>query len=238
MAENRSVFQFKSFALAHGNPGLKISTEACVLGALAARYAQGNCLDLGTGCGLLAAMMAQANPNSSILALDIQEEVAQLAQSNLDALPFPHRIQVQCQSVQTLNADTAFDFIVCNPPFFKDHLPAQDPSKQLALHDEALPLEALAQALHRLLHAQGQALVLYPPKPMSALCQSLEILGLPLQSRCQLRHQAGAPVLRELALFSRQASPSLPKELCIRTPQGDYHPEFQELLSPYYLIFP
>lgn len=54
MAENRSTFEFKQFSLDHGNPGLKISTEACLFGAWASLHARGLCLDIGTGCGLLA----------------------------------------------------------------------------------------------------------------------------------------------------------------------------------------
>ena len=64
MAENRSIFQFKQFALAHGNPGLKITTEACLFGAWSGKFPQQNTLDIGTGCGLLMAMLAQAYPSA------------------------------------------------------------------------------------------------------------------------------------------------------------------------------
>ena len=74
MGGSRSVFTFKQFSLAHGNPGLKISTEACILGAWAHSFAHGKILDIGTGCGLLACMLAQSNPNANIDAIEIHQE--------------------------------------------------------------------------------------------------------------------------------------------------------------------
>jgi tRNA1Val (adenine37-N6)-methyltransferase len=88
MAESRSIFQFKQFQLAHGSPGLKITTEACLFGAWAQQFASRKVLDIGTGCGLLASMIAQENPSCTITGLEIQADVGVLARENVLNLPY------------------------------------------------------------------------------------------------------------------------------------------------------
>ena len=118
MGGNRSVFTFKQFSLAHGNPGLKISTEACILGAWAHKFAKGKILDIGTGCGLMACMLAQGNPEVSIDVIEIHQQVATLALENIKNSPFKNQIQVMNGDIRSLTTNNRYDFIISNPPFF------------------------------------------------------------------------------------------------------------------------
>ena len=111
MGGNRSVFTFKQFSLAHGNPGLKISTEACILGAWAHSFAHGKILDIGTGCGLIACMLAQGNTEVSIDAIEIHQEVASQAWENIKNSPFNNQIQVINSDIRSLSKKKQYDFI-------------------------------------------------------------------------------------------------------------------------------
>jgi tRNA1Val (adenine37-N6)-methyltransferase len=162
MAENRSIFEFKQFSLSHGNPGLKISTEACLFGAWASLKAHGNCLDIGTGCGLLASMLAQANPSCNVKALEIHPGVANVAAKNFNNSPFKERLQAIEANVLTFNSVEKFDFICTNPPFFTNHLAASDEAKHMAIHADHLSPADLAASLDRLLSKEGEFAVLYP----------------------------------------------------------------------------
>jgi tRNA1Val (adenine37-N6)-methyltransferase len=238
MAESRSTFEFKQFSLHHGNPGLKISTEACLFGAWASLRAQGKCLDIGTGCGLLASMIAQAQPSSTVIALEIHPEVAKVASENFNRGPFKERLQVILTDVSNYNPEEKFDFICSNPPFFTNHLAASDEAKHMAIHADHLSPVDLAASIDRLLTKQGEFTVLYPADVLALFEQSLQTNGLFIHEKVTIHSNPSSPALRAMASGSREKSPIQHKRINIKTDQGDYSPEFIELLRPYYIIFP
>jgi tRNA1Val (adenine37-N6)-methyltransferase len=238
MAESRSTFEFKQFSLNHGNPGLKISTEACLFGAWTSLKAQGKCLDIGTGCGLLASMIAQAQPSSTVIALEIHREVAKVASENFNSGPFKARLQAIEANVLTFNSNEKFDFICSNPPFFTNHLAASDEAKHMAIHADHLSPGDLADSIDRLLSDEGEFAVLYPADVLALFEQSLQTNGLYIHEKVTIHSNPSSPVLRVMACGSREKSPVKHERINIKTDQGDYSPEFIELLRPYYIIFP
>jgi tRNA1Val (adenine37-N6)-methyltransferase len=238
MAENRSTFEFKQFSLDHGNPGLKISTEACLFGAWASLHARGLCLDIGTGCGLLASMMAQANTECSVKALEIHPEVAILASENFEQGPFKDRLQVIQSDISAYHSEVKFDFICSNPPFFTNHLPATDPARHMAIHADHLSQADLANSIDRLLAADGEFAVLYPADVLALFEQFVENLGLYINEKVNVLSKPDSSVLRVMARGSRKEKLIEERSLPIKNEQGDYSPEFIELLRPYYIIFP
>lgn len=233
MAESRSIFQFKQFQLAHGNPGLKITTEACLFGAWAQQFAAGNVLDIGTGCGLLACMIAQENPTCSITGLEIQTDVGVLARENV--LHLPYSIDIQTNSIQRFVGQ--FDFIISNPPFFIDHLANPDASKQIAMHTDNLSPVELAEGISNNLNPSGQFAVLYPPLGMKKFESEANKMGLYIHHFVEVKHQLDRETLRIMALGSRMKGAQKTELLCIKNPDQSYTAEFTKLLKPYYLIF-
>jgi tRNA1Val (adenine37-N6)-methyltransferase len=238
MAESRSIFKFKQFSLYHGNPGLKISTEACLFGAWASQKARGNCLDIGTGCGLLASMLAQANPTCTVKALEIHPEVAKVASENFQNGPFKGRLQAIEANLLTFNTVEKFDFICSNPPFFTNHLASSDEAKHMAIHADHLSPAELAMAINELLQDTGEFAVLYPADVLALFEQSLNANGLFIHEKVAIHSNKSTPVLRVMASGSREKSTIKDGRINIKTEQGDYTPEFIELLRPYYIIFP
>ena len=238
MVESRSTFEFKQFSLHHGNPGLKISTEACLFGAWASLKARGKCLDIGTGCGLLASMLAQANSTCTVNALEIHPEVANVAAENFNNSPFKERLHVIEANVLTFNSEEKFDFICSNPPFFTNHLAASDEAKHMAIHADHLSPADLAASIDRLLSEKGEFAVLYPAAVLGLFEQSLQANGLFLHQKVTIHSNPSSPVLRVMASGSREKSLVKEGRINIKTEQGDYMPEFIELLRPYYIIFP
>jgi tRNA1Val (adenine37-N6)-methyltransferase len=238
MAENRSLFVFKQFELSHGSPGLKISTEACLFGAWTSLQARGLCLDIGTGCGLLATMMAQANPKMQVKALEIHPEVALVAAENFEKSPFKENLELIQGDVLTYTSEVPFDFICSNPPFFTNHLAATDPARHMAIHSDHLSSADLAAAIDRLLAEKGEFAVLYPVDVLALFEQSLQNAGLFINEKVKIHSNPGSPVLRVMACGSRKEKLTEERSLHIKTEQGDYSPEFIELLRPYYIIFP
>ncbi|MFM6913908.1 MAG: tRNA1(Val) (adenine(37)-N6)-methyltransferase [Aquirufa sp.] len=238
MAENRSIFEFKQFSLSHGNPGLKISTEACLFGAWASLKAHGNCLDIGTGCGLLASMLAQANPSCNVKALEIHPGVANVAAKNFNNSPFKERLQEILADVSDYNPDVKFDFICSNPPFFTNHLAASDEAKHMAIHADHLSPAELAASIDRLLTKDGEWAVLYPADVLVLFEQFLQEKGLYINEWQHIHSHPNSPVLRVMASGSRVSNTLKKGHICIKTAEGEYSPAFIELLRPYYIIFP
>lgn len=237
MAENRSIFSFKKFQLAHGDPGLKISTEACLLGAIASNFAKGEILDIGTGSGLLSCMIAQKCPDSNITAIEINTEVAQLAKENFNNFPLSKKLCVVTIDIKDFQPKALFDFIVCNPPFFSNHLANQNKSKHIAIHSDLLAPNDLAHSIQQLLHINGQAMVLYPELNMQIFEKSLNEKQLYINQIIEIQPRPNLPVLRQIALISRAKTDKMITKMMIKNSSNEYSDEFKNLLQPYYLIF-
>ena len=237
MGGNRSVFTFKEFSLAHGNPGLKISTEACILGAWAHKFAKGKILDIGTGCGLMACMLAQGNHEVSIDAIEIHPEVAILALENIQNSPFKNQIQVMNGDIRSLSTEDRYDFIICNPPFFTNHLPATLEDKQLAIHDDELNFADLIIAIKNLLKPVGKFAVIYPKEVMDKFEKEMGENGLFVHQFLYIFPNPKSKLLRVICLGSTNKEKIAIENLYIKDEKNEYTEAFKLLLNPYYLIF-
>ena len=237
MGGSRSVFTFKQFSLAHGNPGLKISTEACILGAWAHSFAHGKILDIGTGCGLLACMLAQSNPDANIDAIEIHQEVATLALDNINNSPFNNQIQVINSDIRALSTNNSYDFIISNPPFFSNHLPATLQDKQIAIHDDELNFVDLIASIKKLLKPGGKFAVIYPKEVMDKFENEMGKTGLYVHQFLSIFPNPKSKLLRVICLGSTNKEEIAIENLYIKDEKNEYTEAFKLLLNPYYLIF-
>lgn len=237
MGGSRSVFTFKQFSLAHGNPGLKISTEACILGAWAHSFAHGKILDIGTGCGLIACMLAQSNPEVNIDAIEIHQEVATLALDNINNSPFNNQIQVISSDIRALSTNNSYDFIISNPPFFSNHLPATLQDKQIAIHDDELNFVDLIASIKKLLKPGGKFAVIYPKEVMDKFENEMGKTGLYVHQFLSIFPNPKSKLLRVICLGSTNKEEIAIENLYIKDEKNEYTEAFKLLLNPYYLIF-
>ena len=237
MGGNRSVFTFKEFSLAHGNPGLKISTEACILGAWAHKFAKGKILDIGTGCGLMACMLAQGNPEVSIDAIEIHQQVATLALENIKNSPFKNQIQVINSDIRSISTNNRYDFIISNPPFFSNHLPATLKDKQIAIHDDELNFVDLIISIKNLLKPGGKFAVIYPKEVMDKFEKELGKNGLFVHQFLYIFPSPKSKLLRVICLGSTNKEKIAIENLYIKDEKNEYTEAVKLLLNPYYLIF-
>ena len=242
MAESRSTFHFKGFSLEHGDPGLKIGTEACIFGAYLAKWAHGNMLEIGTGSGVLAAMVAQFHPHETIDTVEIFSEVADLAKKNFENLPFKQKINLINTDIKEFISEEGYDFIFSNPPFFVNHLSNSSKSKQMAMHSDELGPEDLLESIFRLAKPNSEFALIYPPDVMEEVVSRVSKVSIVNKLFCKERIEIipneNGKVLREIALFSNRETKTINQKLVIKNTLNEYTPEFKELLRPYYLIFP
>lgn len=143
---------------------MKVGTDGVLLGSWAHVQKATSILDIGTGTGLIALMLAQRNPQARIQAIDIDTHAACQAQDNINQSPWKGNIQVEAISLQdfTQKYKTKFDHIVSNPPFFTEGLRSEDTSRSTARHTDYLSYKTLLQESCQLLGEQGRISLILP----------------------------------------------------------------------------
>ena len=135
-------FTFRQFHIEQDKCAMKVGTDGVLLGS----WAKGGkrILDIGTGTGLIALMMAQRFPDANIDAIEIDENAVIQATENVLRSPFTKQIVVKHCSLQTYSeTKEKYDSIVCNPPYFVDSLKSNDNNRTVARHTDALPFNDL-----------------------------------------------------------------------------------------------
>lgn len=188
---------------------MKVGTDGVLLGAwVSVRPSDRRILDIGTGTGLIALMMAQRVPGARITGVDV-EDISQ-ARENADASPWGGRVAfVQCP-VQEFAPQGKFDLVVSNPPFFVDSLTCPDAGRTTARHAVRLPFGDLRDAVVRLLSDEGHFAVVLPADEAARFIGICRDVLLPVR-RTDVRTTPRHAAKRVLLEF-------------VRTPSGDVFP--------------
>ena len=239
-------FQFQQFRIEQGACAMKVSTDACLLGAAVDLTDATRLLDIGTGTGLLALMAAQRHPSVAIEAIEIDEAAAAQAAANVAGSPWASRIRVRGLSLAQYaatsatgpGADFRFSHLVCNPPFFRQSLRAPNAARATARHEGggALTFGELAGFAAEFLLPSGSLTVLLPPPEMLQFTSEAAEFGLKMQARLAVRHRPGGRTTRHIARFGRGTGAVVETELVILAAAGaGYSAGFRALLAGFYL---
>ena len=220
---------------------MKVSTDACVLGAAAGIGEAQRILDIGTGTGLLALMAAQRNPEALIEAVELDPAAAAQAADNFAASPWAARLRLHALPLAQFAATrpAPFHHILCNPPFFRLSLRSPNAQRTTARHtaDDTLSFPELARFSADFLTPAGHLTVLLPPPEMRHFEAAAAQVGLWPLERMVLRHRAGSKPLRHITAFSRQNGSLQQQELLVKDEEEQYTAAFRTLLQEFYLAF-
>ncbi len=180
---SNSHFNFKQFSVLQDLCSMKVGTDGVLLGAWTNIDNAIRILDIGTGTGLIALMLAQRS-SANITAIDVEENACKQATINFDLSPWKERLCIAHSKIQDYQTDEKFDLIVSNPPYFTGYYSSDDISRDIARSaDMLLPYEELITAAKRLLKDEGRLSLIFPAD------QQEKIMGIALQngftfSRC------------------------------------------------------
>jgi len=154
-------FRFKQFTVYHDLCAMKVGVDGVLLGAWADCRNIQFALDVGTGSGLIALMLAQRS-QATIHAIDIDENACKQAEINFNNSPFHSHLSIEHVALQDFSSPVRYDLIVSNPPYFAQSLKSPDTNRSLARHDEYLPLDVLIEKSASLLSSQGKVAFILP----------------------------------------------------------------------------
>ena len=183
---------------------MKVGTDGTLLGAWA-NAPQGPCriLDIGTGTGLVALMMAQRYPEAQVVGIDIDEDAAIQAQENVDASPFKERMTIIHGDAVKIADNDAFDSIVCNPPYFVDSLTCPKDQRTLARHTVTLTYEQLMKTAYKLLKNDGIFSIVIPTENNDAIESSAALAGFIISRICMIKTTPNKLPKRQLIEFRK-----------------------------------
>jgi tRNA1Val (adenine37-N6)-methyltransferase len=234
-----SQFQFKQFSLEQDRCAMKIGTDGVLLGAWAPLSHQPfSILDIGTGTGIIALMLAQRSNAEQIDALEIEENAYEQATDNFEASPWNERLFCFHAGLDEFmeEPEDEYDLIVSNPPFYTEDYKTNDDQRDLARFQDALPFEDIIEAADLLLSENGILAVIIPFKEEArflALANEFELYP------TQITRVKGTPktdIKRSLLALSRNTIETpLINELIIEIGRHEYTPEYIALTQEFYL---
>ncbi len=230
-----SWFQFQQFRVNQDRCAMKISTDAVLLGALAKAENPSKILDIGTGTGVIALMLAQRFPEAKVMAIEIDEDAASQSEENFRESQFNERLDLFHGRIQDFPKLEEYDLIVSNPPFFSDHLKSQDPKRKKALHTDDLSFEELIENVAEFLSEIGSFWVILPPRQMKSLEEIAEKSGLFLQNKIKVQDTESKPIHREISEFSFKKSVIKIDRLVLKDENLNYTSSYSVLLSGFLL---
>ncbi len=229
-------FDFKEFSIVQSGAAFKVGTDGCLLGAWTDVSGAERILDIGTGSGVIALMLAQRS-NTAIQAIDIDVSSAEQALRNVRQSPWSKRIDVHHLALQNLKAaDEGFDLMVCNPPFFKASTLSGNVRKDTARHEEQLGLTTLLNCCRKLASESGRLCIVIPSHRLEDILRCAMDTGWHRSRQLNIRPVSGKSINRILLEFQVDVPVKMQEEECLLyDPHPVYSHRILALLRPYYL---
>ena len=230
------MFRFKQFTVCDERSAMKIGTDGVLLGTWADIEGDSRILDVGTGTGLIALMLAQRNASAEIVGVDISHEAIEEARDNFLNSPWAKRLSVTQGDVCSFESNEKFDHIVSNPPYFVDSLHSPDLLRTMARHTSSLKFEDLVTSAVRLLRPGGRLSVILPTE--CAMHFRFAAFGrLWLCRQLNVVTKAGDSPRRTLMEFCLSDKPLMPSvaTLTMRHRDSSYTEEYRQLTEDFYI---
>ncbi|WP_298653979.1 methyltransferase [uncultured Proteiniphilum sp.] len=231
-------FRFKQFTVFHDKCAMKVGTDGVLLGAWTSMENAAEILDVGTGTGLIALMVAQRNLLAKVIAIDVDENAVGQAMENIGNSPFSDRITVEFSAFRQFvqNTSKRFDLIVSNPPYFSDSLLPPDKERAKARHSVSLTLDDLLLSAQGCLKNDGTLSLILPydkSDELKCLCEKHTFYMKRKTIVYPLPGTEPKRLLTELTL--RHTGLTETSSLIIENSRHQYTKDFSDLVSGFYL---
>lgn len=235
-----SIFHFKQFDISHKKASAKVGTDGVLLGAWC--KIPNNCnkiLDIGSGSGIIALMLAQRTSfgNNEITAIEIEKEAFNESNFNFYNSPWHDRLKPINIDFNNFETSELFDLIICNPPFYTTTQHSVRKTRALARNNEYLPFTKLLPRVNEILQNNGLFSLIIPFSEETNIINLAKKIGLHPNKITNVKGNINAPYKRSLICFSKTISSTTKDELIIEKSRNIYTQDYINLIKDFYLNF-
>ncbi|MGG4664395.1 tRNA(1)(Val) (adenine(37)-N(6))-methyltransferase TrmN [Providencia vermicola] len=232
-------FTFKQFFVAHDQCAMKVGTDGVLLGAWAPIGHVQFALDIGSGSGVVALMLAQRQQSAQIDAVELDVQAAQQAQCNFVESPWAKRLHIINQDIihYSQHSLTQYDLIVSNPPYFEPAVACRDEQRDQARYTGALTHDVLLECAQRCLTENGLFCLVLPYEVGEKVQAMAESRGWFTALRVNVSDKPTTPFHRMLLGLRLVNSHSQVSNLALKTQSGEYTEDFRALIQSFYLKY-
>ena len=218
---------------------MKVGTDGVLLGAWVDISGTQQILDIGTGTGLIALMLAQRCQQALIDAVDINEDACIQARENVERSPWSKHIKVYHCSVQDYATTCLkrYALLVSNPPFFENAYKAQELARTVARHSDSLQQVDILQVAQQLLCEDGRLAVIYPPETANIFHKKAEAFGFFCNRKLCVKTTLASQTKRILMELSKSKSQYQKTTITLEAARHVYTSEFIALIKDFYLKY-
>lgn len=238
MPKTRKPFEFKNFTVFQENVSLPVTTDACIFGAIVDFDNPQNILDMGSGTGLLMLMQHQKYPQAIIKGIDLHPESVDTSNRNFQFNHVNHLLSAEVQNWWHYKPEILFDGIVCNPPFFENHLPSQNPLKKQARHTNGYALKTLVSLVSNWLSNEGSFYMLAPYTTIENIQNEWDVSSSDLHLNQQISIRSfrqSNPHLNVLKFSRNKYINSLTNDIVVYESASVFTESTRNLLTPFLL---
>jgi len=234
------MFHFKQFSVDQSGCAMKINTDGVLLGALVVADGPATILDIGTGTGVIAMMLAQRFNTAFVEAVEIDETAAETAGRNFEQSPFKDRLMAHAQGFDTFfdqYPERKYDLIVSNPPFYTASLRSPTEKVNLAKHADPVFFESLTKAVAAHLTPTGLCCLVLPLDTAAIVTKLAEQQGLLVQKIIEVHSYKDEPPHRHIITFGHEAKRIDVEQLVIYSAPSVYTKAYANALKHFLTIF-
>ena len=232
-----SVFKFKQFEVDQTGCAMKINTDGVLLAVLAESESPMRILDIGTGTGVIAMMLAQRFAQAQVEAIEIDETAALRAQNNFSNSVFKDRLQAVHGAIEQYDTALRFDLIVSNPPYFVNDLKSVAEKKGIARHTNEVFFDELIAKVASLLTEKGFFWYVLPVKQAELLVEKAKLHHLFPFKQIYLHSDETKPEFRRIVGLGKKAEELKSEHFYIYESEKVYTQAYQKLLKDFFLAY-
>jgi len=230
------MFRFKHFSIIDDLSAHKVGTDGTLLGAWVNLENAKYILDVGTGSGLIALMVAQRSSNKTVIeAVELSEIDCEQAKENVKQSPWPEKIKIHHTSLQGFLSTTKFDCIISNPPFFNNSFKPPDQNRVAPRHTDTLSFEELIVHSKYLLTDEGKLNVILPYTEGLQFIELAKKHSFYLKRQWSFRTRNEKPIERWLLEFSMQSGTLETEEVLLYSKGEEWSEGYKKLTRDFYL---
>lgn len=233
----KNIFRFKQFDVDQSDCAMKINTDGVLLGTMAGHESPKQILDIGTGTGVIALMLAQRFPEAQVHAVEIDEQASATAGRNFQNSVFNRQLSVSNVAIEQFSHSEKFDLIITNPPFFVNDYKNAEPKKEMARHASHTFFAELVKKVDELLSENGCFWFVLPIKQAEEVVFRCRESGLFLQKLIKLHSDESKPEFRRIVCLGRQEVGMVEEDFLIYESEKKYTKAYEVLLKNFFLAY-